>query len=153
MTLEITHAQSPKDIDLIRQLFIEYHNWLNEDVCFQNFQAELNNLPDGYECLLLAKYNGLICGAIGLTRLKDSDICEMKRLYVRPTFQRKGIGHALTLEIIQKAYEIGFTKVTLNTLPHLSPAIKMYEKLGFITPTLSPENPSNQVIYMEKILT
>ena len=36
------------EMDKIRSLFIEYQKWLGIDLCFQNFEAELVNLPGEY---------------------------------------------------------------------------------------------------------
>jgi len=34
-----------ENMDLARELFREYQDFLNEDLCFQNFEAELTTLP------------------------------------------------------------------------------------------------------------
>src|ERR1700682_4249149 len=41
-------ADAPYDIAIARQLFVEYATWLNVDLCFQGFDAELATLPGAY---------------------------------------------------------------------------------------------------------
>lgn len=37
-----------EQLSQIRQLFLEYQASLDTDLCFQNFQQELDNLPGAY---------------------------------------------------------------------------------------------------------
>ena len=84
---EIRAAELPRDIDDVRNLFREYANSLSTDLGFQNFEAELAELPGKYEPpkgrLLLARSGAEVVGCVAL-RPVDRDVCEMKRLYVQP---------------------------------------------------------------------
>lgn len=137
--LVIQPALTEKLIKKTRKLFIEYTNYLAIDLDFQNFKDELNSLPGNYAppegCILLAYYKGKIAGCVGVRKFQD-DICEMKRLYVRPKFRRQDIGKGLSMSIIHKAKEIGYKYIRLDTLPFMKEAIKLYTRLGFkeITP-------------------
>ena len=91
--LRIKHIiEEGKELDVIRDLFREYEEELNEDICFQSFDEELKDplkkygLPDGD--LMLAYWNDEVAGCIALTKMKDAGACEMKRLYVRPEFRK-----------------------------------------------------------------
>ena len=71
--LRIQHViQEGSELDRIRELFREYEKELNEDICFQSFEAELNDplkkygLPDGD--LVLAYWNDEVAGCIALTK-------------------------------------------------------------------------------------
>jgi len=132
--LVIKPASTEKLIKKTRKLFIEYANYLAIDLDFQNFKKELNSLPGNYAppegCILLAYYKGKITGCVGVRKFQD-DICEMKRLYVRPKFRRQDIGKSLSHSIINKAKEIGYKYMRLDTLPFMKEAIKLYSNLGF----------------------
>ncbi|HZM71520.1 MAG TPA: hypothetical protein VFB95_14265, partial [Candidatus Cryosericum sp.] len=91
----IRPARWPNDLPIVRLLFQEYAGSLGFDLSFQNFEAELAGLPGDYAspdgCLLLAVEEEApgqnaaagVAGCVALRRL-EPDVCEMKRLYVRP---------------------------------------------------------------------
>ena len=86
------------------------------------------SLPKGR--LYLALHDGKTAGCIALRPLSD-DRCELKRLYVRPQFRGKGIARMLCERILEEAEKTGYREIYLDTLPELSDAIRLYEKLGF----------------------
>src|SRR6267154_6377726 len=91
----VAQIESQAQIDQARELFLEYASSLGFSLCFQNFDEELAGLPGDYAPpegrLLLALYEGELAGCVALHKL-DSEICEMKRLYLRPKFRGKGLG-------------------------------------------------------------
>jgi len=91
-------AESAQQIAAIRELFLEYAQSLGFSLCFQSFDKELETLPDDYAPpegrLLLAMWESQPAGCVALHKL-DLEICEMKRLYVRPEFRSKGLGKIL----------------------------------------------------------
>lgn len=143
-------------LDLIRQLFKEYSHSLNENLCFQGFDDELENPLKKYGgpkgCLLLAYWNNEVAGCIALQPLKPSGVCEMKRLYVRNEYRNKGIGDELIRELLKQAIEKRYNKMLLDTLEKLQPAIRLYLKHGFINTSAYYKNPLQNVVYMEKSL-
>jgi putative acetyltransferase len=155
--LHIEQASSEAQIVLARELFLEYAKALSIDLCFQDFAHELRELPGKYAspagCLLLAYYGDnhasdrlAGCGAL---RPLSAEICEMKRLYVRPEFRGHGIGRALTLALITAAREIGYRAMRLDTLPEMREAHKLYEELGFQEIAPYCANPVEGVRYLE----
>ncbi|MFX0037974.1 MAG: GNAT family N-acetyltransferase [Promethearchaeota archaeon] len=117
-----------------RELFIEYQKSLDIDLNFQNFDLELKWLPLPYllpkGCLLLAYTENKLAGCVGLRKF-EHDICEMKRLYVRPEFRRKKIGLELSKSIIRRAKELRYKSMRLDTLPFMKEAVNLYLSLGF----------------------
>ena len=103
--------------------------------------------PDGR--LLLAEYRGELAGCVALHRL-EPEICEMKRLYLRPQFRGKGLGRALAMAIIAEARGIGYRLMRLDTVePVMKDAVAMYRKLGFREIAPYRPNPIKGAIYME----
>src|SRR5581483_417968 len=133
--LTIVAAVTPAQIEQVRELFLEYANSLGFSLCFQSFDRELAGLPGDYAPpqgrLLLATAQGEPAGCVALHAL-DRDICEMKRLYVRPQFRGKGLGRILAERVIAEAREIGYRSLRLDTVEHrMREAIAIYRKLGF----------------------
>ncbi|HEY3250180.1 MAG TPA: GNAT family N-acetyltransferase [Ignavibacteria bacterium] len=153
MDILIYEAITENDIAEIKKLFIEYAESLNFDLCFQGFDKELNSLPGKYSppegFLLLAELNNKIAGCIALRKL-ERDICEMKRLYVRPEFRGHNIGKLLCDELIKKAKSKGYKKMRLDTISHqMRSAIKLYKSYGFYEIPAYYHNPQEGVIFME----
>jgi putative acetyltransferase len=150
--LTIIHAQSQDDLKQIKALFIEYQAFLKVNLHFQYFEQELKTLPHPYSppggCLLLGVEGQAAAGCVALKKLSAA-ICEMKRLYVRPYFRRRGYGLLLAEKIIAEARRLGYEKVRLDTLARLREAMCLYEKLGFIKTDAYYDNPLPDVIYWQ----
>jgi ribosomal protein S18 acetylase RimI-like enzyme len=155
--LRIEQASSEDQIALARELFREYAKGLSVDLRFQDFSRELQELPGKYAPpagrLLLAYYDDAdgsarLAGCGALRPLSD-EICEMKRLYIRPEFRGHGIGRALTLSLVSAAREIGYRAMRLDTLPEMHEAHKLYEELGFREIAPYCANPVEGVRYLE----
>jgi putative acetyltransferase len=150
--MKIFQAQTPSDLDWVRQLFREYATELNVDLCFQNFEAELKELPGKYGspegCLLLAEFNGEMAGCVALRKL-EKQACEMKRMFVRPAFRGKGVGKILAEAIIREGRQLGYRKMCLDTLARLKPAVALYEQLNFRRTAPYCFNPERDVVFME----
>ncbi len=150
--IRISEIKDPADIPIVRELFQEYRDYLGIDLDFQEFSKELEELPGPYSppagCLLLAKVNGEPAGCVALKRFQGG-ICEMKRLFVRPSFRGMGLGRKLAEEVIQRAAGIGYEMMYLDTLMSLSEAMKLYRRLGFSERESYYENPLADVVYWE----
>ena len=55
----------------------------------------------------------------------------MKRLYVRPEFRGRRIGHALVERLVGEARQIGYARLWLDTLRAMKPAHVVYTACGF----------------------
>jgi putative acetyltransferase len=131
---ELEQAGDTASVAAARELFREYQAALGVDLEFQDFSAEVAGLPGEYAPprgrLILARREGVVAGCIALRPL-DGGACEMKRLYARPAFRGTGLGRLLAERLIADAREIGYEIMYLDTLPSMTGAQRLYEKLGF----------------------
>ena len=162
----LRRAETPADVALARELFIEYARWLAVDLCFQGFDNELATLPGAYAPprgrLLLAGVEPAAFGCIALRPLaaqsaccggpaassKDDAIGEVKRLYVQPANRGEGWGRRLADAVISEARAIGYRELKLDTLAWMDDARNLYTKLGFRECPAYYDNPLPGVVYM-----
>jgi ribosomal protein S18 acetylase RimI-like enzyme len=149
----LRQVESEEDIRETRKLFDEYVDWLGVNLCFQNYDKEVAELPGEYTPptgrLLLALQDDQIAGCIALRKLKDG-VCEMKRLFVRPAYRGDGLGRILAERIINEARETSYERMRLDTLPgKMDRAIAMYRRLGFVEIERYYDNPYEDALFME----
>jgi ribosomal protein S18 acetylase RimI-like enzyme len=143
------------EMTIVRELFLEYAESLGFSLCFQGFDKELAELPGKYGgsegVLLLALMGEKPVGVVGLRKLEEG-ICEMKRLYVRPEARGWGLGRELSLAILRAAWERGYGRMRLDTLPNMEAARHLYEEIGFqVIPAYYDNSPCGSIC-MEKTL-
>lgn len=150
--MHILPAQTDANIAAARNLFIEYADFLGVDLCFQDFQHELDGLPGEYAPpdgrLLLAVENEQAIGCVAVRDLGNG-VCEMKRLYVQPGHQDNGLGRKLAEAIIAEAKAIGYKKMRLDSLASLKEAAALYRSLGFVEIPAYRFNPLPEAVFFE----
>jgi GNAT superfamily N-acetyltransferase len=150
-------------MDAVRQLFRDYQEFLQVDLCFQDFEGELAGLPGAYQppggALILAwamdeGQEPQVAGGVALRPLKDgpADCCEMKRLFVRDAWKGLGLGRALAEDILQAGRQLGYRRMVLDTLARLETAVELYRRLGFVSIDAYYDNPTPGVVYLECVL-
>ncbi len=125
----MTQVRPASDWEVVRTLFREYQAAIDAPICFSSFEQELATLGDFYLIVLQAEVAGEPVGCVALRALGDA--AEMKRLYVRPPFRGQGIAENLVRAAADAARERGYERLLLDTLPGMSAAIALYERLGF----------------------
>jgi putative acetyltransferase len=136
--IRLAAPASPEEFDAVREVFREYARGLGVDLCFQQFDEELANLPGEYAsprgALLLATVDDEVAGCCALRPLDTADYpnaAEMKRLYVRKPFRGFGLGRQLVEAALDAARQGGYACVLLDTLDDMEAARALYEELGF----------------------
>ena len=149
----------PKEVE---ELFTEYTNMLvrldplfQESLDEQNYSEELEHLEDKYGLpqgrLYLLIDGETPAASIALHKI-DEKTCELKRLYVKPEYRRKGIAEKLLDRIIEEARETGYSYMVLDTMPALKEAIRLYEKKGFYRIEKYNNNPFEKMLFYRKDL-
>jgi putative acetyltransferase len=136
--IRVVTAETTPQLDAAREIFREYADSLDIDLCFQNFEAELAGLPGEYAvphgALLLAFVDDELAGCGAMRPLRDVDhanACEMKRLFVRRAFRRFGLGRLLAQALLDRAAGAGYSVMLLDTLDEMESARELYASLGF----------------------
>ena len=134
---------TPSDLPAIRTLFTAYTTWLDLDLSFQSFSAELASLPGAYDPpdgrLYIARSTAAGSEPLGCVALRPLPYAapderrtgEVKRLYVVPEARGWGVGRALAETVVKGAREAKYAALMLDTLPRMEGAIAMYRKLGW----------------------
>lgn len=146
---------SIQELEEVREIFIEYADFLKVDLCFQDFEKELQTLHKVYSlpkgCIILAKEDTQVMGCIALKPIGEG-VCEMKRLYVRPAARGKSLGNQLVDELIDFAKKAGYKTMKLDTISSLKEAIGLYHSKGFVKTEPYVYNPLSDVLYFELTL-
>ncbi len=139
-------------IEAARALFLEYAASLDVDLAFQDFETEMARFPSGYlspdGTILIAHNEGAHLGCVGVRRL-DQNVCEMKRLYVRPAARGGGVGRRLVEAATDAARQLRYRRMRLDTLPTMGEARELYAKMGFREIAPYYHNPIEGTRYME----
>ena len=144
----------------VRELFWEYLQWTNLmamrefDVSFDinialdRDLAELHQFSPPKGRLLLGEWEGKIVGCAYMRKIGE-DIAEIKRMYVRPEYRRRGIGRSLLEAIINESRQSGYSKIKLDSAPFAKEAQVLYRSLGFrhIEPYAESEAPRQYCSY------
>jgi ribosomal protein S18 acetylase RimI-like enzyme len=88
-----------------------------------------------------------IIGCVALRPFAPPDVCEIKRLYVVPSARGTGAARALMEVVLQRARELGYREVLLDTLASMTAARRLYEGFGFVETGKYYESVEGAVFY------
>ncbi|KAL1891854.1 hypothetical protein Sste5346_007398 [Sporothrix stenoceras] len=163
----IDYATSQQDLQDIAELFLEYTSGLGIDLAYQSFAEELAGLPGKYAApqgvLLIARstvpeISGKPIGCVALRPLPvpgeeaTGRRCELKRLYVRSDARGTGLGEALARRALDETVTRNYKEVVMDTLESMTPARRLYTKLGFAETTAYYETPIKETVFYRKML-
>lgn len=148
-------ADFPRDTKAILEIWREYIASPTVSLDFQDNEAEFANLPGKYAApdgrIILAERNMQIVGCIAFRKV-DQEICEMKRLYVRPSARGLGLGNQLTRHLIEAAREAGYVQIRLDVLAEFEKAREIYQANGFVPADPVSHNPLPGTSFLGLIL-
>ena len=157
MSAHIRLATSAQDIEQARELMRTYARWTGIDLCFQNFEGELAELPGKYSApsgALWIAHTEQAATPVGVIAVRSLAVsagesvsaCELKRLWVEPQAKGTGLGRALAQTAIAFAQSAGYAEMKLDTLRTRMPAaIALYRSLGFVDAEPYTHNPEPDV--------
>jgi GNAT superfamily N-acetyltransferase len=144
--VDVRDAESGEELDEARRLFRAFVEWHHErqgqnaglvTSYFDDagWRAELDGLPGEYAAteggaLLLAWDHGRALGCVALRQF-DDESSEMKRMYVDEAGRGRGVGRVLGEAVVQRAKDLGYSVMYLDTSVEQHEAIGLYRSLGF----------------------
>jgi ribosomal protein S18 acetylase RimI-like enzyme len=138
----IKRAETPQDIEQVRELWTEYWTALGLPLEFQGFGEQIKTLPGEFVLWLAPNAAGTIA-----LRPLSAAACEVKRLYVRPGFRGQRLGEMLLQHTIRFANEMGYREMYCDTLPTMQTAAKLYERAGFLRVAAYSDHPTPEALY------
>jgi putative acetyltransferase len=154
----IISVQATAQYAVAAMLFAEYAQSIGIDLNFQHFEEELHSIKEMYAAphggIFLAIAEDQPCGCVALRPAKtaEANVAELKRMYIRPACQGKGIGKKLLEAAIDLATAQQYRKIWLDTLDTMHPAIQLYKQYGFYAIPAYYHNPIPGALYFEKLL-
>lgn len=140
------------EVAAVRELWREYWESFGLSMDFQGFGRELEGLPGIYGAeggaLLLAMCGEQPAGTIALRRLNAAS-GEVKRLYLRPQFRGRGLARRLLEAVIERARSFGYESLYADTLPVMTDALSLYERIGFERVAAYSSHPTPGAIYLK----
>ena len=122
-----------------RELLNEYGHYMYRHLELiagkESFFNELQNFPGPNYCMpsgtfIIARVGDVVAGCVGIKKF-DDESCEMKRMYIRPAYRRKGIGQLLCSYVIDWCRKAMYRRILLDTNTEMKEAVDLYKKCGF----------------------
>ncbi|HEY5112945.1 MAG TPA: GNAT family N-acetyltransferase [Coriobacteriia bacterium] len=135
--ITVTVARTPEERAAVRELALETmaNMAAHLDLSKDYFDEELASFDDWYGGdrgrAVLARVDGAPAAGVVFRAYGDGD-AEMRRLYVRPTFRRRGLARALVRAVVEEAALLGYRRVVLVTSTDFEGATALYESEGFV---------------------
>lgn len=131
---EITPADDAAIAQIIRDNLKERHLDIPGTVYFDSILDHLSDFyltaPQSYYCILTE--DDIVIGGVGLSVFDGIPECvELQKLYLVNSVKGRGLGKELIRYIEDKAREMGFKNMYLETHTNLDIAINIYERVGF----------------------
>ena len=165
---EFHQADLSQDREIVRELFSEYLQWMLVKVSDKlgiDIDAEAKLEEDMSAIQIFSPPHGRIVLAtakeelagIGCLKMEENLVGEVKRMYVRPNFRRRGIGQALLKLLLDEAEAMGCKTIRLESAWFMEEAHTLYHSFGFVEiPPYQgsevPEEIQHLWIFMEKRL-
>ena len=127
-----------------------------EKLCFSDPWSEnsiASEVVNPLSSWLVAEVDGVVAGYVGSQTVLDAS--DMMNLAVSPDYRRQGIGQALVEALVEYLRENKVLALLLEVRVSNTPAIALYESLGFVQVGRRPKyyhNPREDALILRKEL-
>ena len=143
-------------------LFEAYQRWLIQNdpdlqivLNGQSYDDELEHLQEKYGApegaIYILTADGTDIGCIALRKIDDV-VCEVKRVFLQMPYRGKGLGRLMMEQVIGDARRAGYREMVLDTLPIMTGACGLYDRMGFLPTEKYNDNPLPYAIYRKLML-
>lgn len=151
MTVDVLPVATEADWQDAERLIRAYLGGLTFTIDFQQLDREMADLPAEYGpphggAFVAKRDDGAAVGFVGVRRFDEHD-GELKRMYVDPEGRGLGVGAALAGAAVDRARALGYRRLLLDTVASMTPAITIYERLGFVQIGAYRHNPLPDACY------
>ena len=167
-SFEIVSPGNIEQVLAVKELVWEYFCWgntlsvqkkgfnFNIQRMFLDFIESLYHYKKPTGILYLLRKDSTPIGVGGFKKLSD-DTCELKRMYIRESFRKSGLGNGLLQMLIENAKKFNYVKMKLETARFMEDAYILYQKFGFkeipiYSEAESPEEYQSIICCMELML-
>lgn len=115
---------------------------------------DLHNIEDEYldgGDFFVGELDGRLV-AMGALRRSDDRLAEVKRMRVAPEMQRRGYGRAMLLRLEQRARELGYSTLHLDTTTRQTAAQAMYRRHGFVEVGRDRHGPFDLILFEKRLV-
>ncbi len=117
-------------MDLVKSVLSDYGLKINP----QETDKDLSDLDVYYfnknGWFAVIEENHEIVGSYGIFKI-DHDTCELRKMYLMRDYQGRGLGKRMMDDALEKAKELGYSRMVLETNKVLGKAVVMYRQYGF----------------------
>jgi len=144
----------------VKELLQEYGNYMYNGLGLiagkERFFKELEMFPGNIYSqpsgvFIIAKCGATLIGCVGIKKL-DAYTCEMKRLFVRPAYRRRGTGLLICDFLVQYSRKLKYKSILLDTNLEMKEAVELYKKYGFKEIKAYCINENQNAVFMQYIL-
>ena len=121
------------DIEIAKELFVEYSHIQGAESCFVSFDKELNDLTGYYSggAIIIGYEEGKPVACVAIRKIDDTT-CEGKRLFIKPEYRGKGYARIMLKAMTDKASELGFKELRFTTKPDvMAIGYGLYKRMGY----------------------
>jgi drug/metabolite transporter (DMT)-like permease/GNAT superfamily N-acetyltransferase len=135
--ITVAVAVTPEQRAVVRELALETMATMAEhlDLPAGYFDEEIASFDEWYGGdrgrALLASVDGVPAAGVVFRDWGGGD-AEMRRLYVRPAFRRRGLARGLVRAVLDEAAALGYRRVVLFTSDEFEGATDLYASEGFV---------------------
>ena len=150
----IRHATGADHGAVAREL-AAYLAFLGETLDGEGLDCDIAQWQSAYDgdtgvLLVVVEPGGEVVGTAAVRRLEPG-IGEIKRMWIRPAHQGKGLGRPLMDACLAAARALGFQRLRLDSERKLEAAMHLYRAYGFVEVADYNRNPRAE-IWMERAL-
>jgi GNAT superfamily N-acetyltransferase len=123
------------DHDAVARELRAYLTWLGEELDGEGLDKDIAHWQSAYDgargrLLVVEDPEGVVVGTAAV-RLLEPGVGEVKRMWIRPAHQGKGLGRPLMDACLTEARALGCRRLRLDSERRLAAAVHLYRAYGF----------------------